>query len=158
MAPEPMLNQPPPVDREQYELLEENPFMLAAQEPLSTFSIDVDTASYANVRRMVNNGQKPPVDAVRIEELVNYFSYSYPEAAGEHPFSVSAEVAACPWKLEHRLARIGLKARSIDWSQRPPSNLVFLLDVSGSMNSPHKLPLVKKAVKLLLERKTMAAD
>ncbi len=93
--------QPPPTDREQYELLEENPFMLAAQEPLSTFSVDVDTASYANVRRMLTNGQKPPVDAVRIEELVNYFNYRYPEPAGEHPFSVPAEVAACPWQLEH---------------------------------------------------------
>jgi Ca-activated chloride channel family protein len=142
--------QPPPVDREQYELLEENPMLLAADEPLSTFSIDVDTAGYANVRRMINQGLVPPRDAVRIEELINYFDYSYPEPEGGAPFSVSAEVAACPWQLEHRLVRIGLKARSIEWQDRPSSNLVFLLDVSGSMRADNKLPLVKKSIKLLL--------
>ncbi len=141
----------PPVDREQYELLEENPFQLAASEPLSTFSIDVDTAGYANVRRMIRQGRKPPVDAVRIEEMVNYFRYRYPEPEGDAPFSVSTEVTACPWRSEHRLARIGLRARPVDWSDRPASNLVFLLDVSGSMDYPNKLPLVKKAVKMLVE-------
>ena len=146
-APEP----PPPLDREQYELLEENPFRLAAHEPLSTFSIDVDTAGYANLRRMLRQGRKPPVDAVRIEEMVNYFRYRYPEPEGDHPFSVSAEVTECPWKREHRLARIGLKARAVDWGDRPASNLVFLLDVSGSMSDTNKLPLVKKAVKMLVE-------
>ncbi len=146
--PEP---EPLPLDREQYELLEENPFQLAAGEPLSTFSIDVDTASYANVRRMIRDGRKPPVDAVRIEEMINYFGYRYPEPAGDEPFSVSAEVTACPWKPEHRLARIGLKARAIDWADRPASNLVFLLDVSGSMRDANKLPLVKKAIKMLVE-------
>ncbi len=143
--------QRPPVDREQYELLEENTFRLAADEPLSTFSIDVDTASYANLRRMIRQGQRPPVDAVRIEEMVNYFRYDYPEPEGGEPFSVSAEVAACPWQPEHRLARIGLKARSVEWGDRPSSNLVFLLDVSGSMDAHDKLPLVKKAVKMLVE-------
>ena len=140
-----------PVDREQYELIEENPFQLAASEPLSTFSIDVDTASYANVRRMIREGRKPPVDAVRIEELINYFHYRYPEPEGAEPFSVSTEVTACPWKAEHRLARIGLKARAVDWADRPASNLVFLLDVSGSMQAANKLPLVKKAIKMLVE-------
>ncbi len=140
-----------PVDREQYELLEENTFRLAAEEALSTFSIDVDTASYANVRRMIRQGQRPPVDAVRVEEMINYFRYDYPEPEVGEPFSVSAEVAACPWRPAHRLARIGLKARSVDWGDRPSSNLVFLLDVSGSMNAPNKLRLVKKAVKMLVE-------
>ena len=147
--PEPELR--PPLDREQYELIEENPFRLAAAEPLSTFSIDVDTAGYANVRRMIRQGKRPPVDAVRIEEMVNYFRYSYPEPDGAEPFSVSAEVAGCPWREEHRLVRIGLKAQDVDWRDRPASNLVFLLDVSGSMNSPDKLPLVKKAIKMLVE-------
>ncbi len=141
----------PPVDREQYELADENPFKLAADTPLSTFSIDVDTAGYANIRRMIRHGQTPPVDAVRVEEMINYFRYSYPDPDGIEPFSVSAEVAGCPWRPEHRLVRIGLKARDIDWSDRPPSNLVFLLDVSGSMNSPNKLPLVKKAIRMLVE-------
>ncbi len=142
--------QPPPLDREQYDLIQENSFRLAAQEPLSTFSVDVDTASYANVRRMILAGQRPPVDAVRLEELVNYFPYDYPEPDGDQPFSVSAEVAGCPWQPQHRLVRIGLKARSIDWQQRPLSNLVFLLDVSGSMSDPNKLPLVKESMRLLL--------
>ena len=141
----------PPVDREQYELIDENPFQLAAVEPLSTFSIDVDTASYANVRRLIRQGQLPPADAVRIEEMVNYFRYGYPEPEGTEPFSVSTEVAGCPWKSEHRLVRIGLKAREVDWVDRPASNLVFLLDVSGSMDSPAKLPLMKKAIKMLVE-------
>ena len=142
---------PAPVDREQYEYLPENPFQSVAAQPLSTFSVDVDTAGYANVRRMINDGQRPPVDAVRIEELVNYFDYDYPEPSDEHPISVSSEVATCPWEPDHRLVRIGLKARSIDWADRPASNLVFLLDVSGSMSTPRKLPLVKKSIRLLLQ-------
>ena len=145
------IRQPEPSDREQYAYLPENDFLSAAREPLSTFSIDVDTASYANVRRMLNQGRRPPVDAVRIEEFVNYFDYEYPEPEPDAPFSVFVDVATCPWNTTHRLARIGLKARSVDWGDRPSSNLVFLLDVSGSMNSPNKLPLVKKAMKMLLE-------
>ncbi len=157
VAPAPMATaaagepQPPPADREQYALIRENDFRLAAAEPLSTFSVDVDTASYANVRRLLNQGARVPPDAVRLEELVNYFDYRYPEPEGDAPFSVSTEVATCPWRTQHRLVRIGLKARSIDWGQRPSSNLVFLLDVSGSMDDPLKLPLVKKSVKMLLE-------
>ncbi|MHC4250803.1 MAG: VWA domain-containing protein, partial [Planctomycetota bacterium] len=145
------IQQPEPTDREQYDHLPENDFLLAAREPLSTFSIDVDTASYANVRRMLNQGRRPPADAVRIEEFVNYFDYRYPEPDSDAPFSVSAEVATCPWNTAHRLARIGLKARSVDWGERPSSNIVFLLDVSGSMSSANKLPLVKTAMKMLLE-------
>ena len=143
--------QPAPTSREGYDHIAENEFHRAGEDPLSTFSIDVDTASYANVRRMLNGNSRPPVDAVRIEELINYFDYGYREPEGGRPFSVSVEVAGCPWKPAHRLARIGLKARSVDWGRRPSSNLVFLLDVSGSMNSPNKLPLVKKAMKMLVE-------
>jgi len=142
---------PPPVDREQYELLSENEFHQTADDPLSTFSVDVDTASYANLRRMILNGRWPPLDAVRIEELVNYFSYDYLEPAGEHPIAVATEVTSCPWAPTHRLVRLGLKTRAIDWAQRPRTNLVFLLDVSGSMDSPFKLDLVKKAMRLLLD-------
>jgi Ca-activated chloride channel family protein len=145
------IHQPEPSDREQYDHLPENDFLHAAREPLSTFSIDVDTASYANVRRMLNQGHRPPADAVHIEEFVNYFDYRYPEPDSDAPFSVSAEVATCPWNTAHRLARIGLKARSVDWGERPSSNLVFLLDVSGSMSSSNKLPLVKKSMKMLLQ-------
>ncbi|MCA9070675.1 MAG: VWA domain-containing protein, partial [Planctomycetaceae bacterium] len=117
-----------------------------------TFSIDVDTASYSNVRRFLNQGQLPPPGAVRIEELINYFPYDYPAPEGRQPFSVNVEVADCPWNSEHRLARIGLKGREIDIEQRPPSNLVFLLDVSGSMSDANKLPLVKSSMKMLVDR------
>ena len=110
--------------------------MAAAQDPLSTFSIDVDTASYANVRRFLTQGQLPPKDAVRIEELVNYFRYDYPEPSGGAPFSVTTELAPCPWQPEHRLALIGLRGRSLEVKALPPRRLAFLLDVSGSMESP----------------------
>ncbi len=121
----------------------DNPFLPVEANPLSTFSIDVDTASYANVRRYLNQNTRPPFDAVRIEELVNYFPYSYPAPTGPDPFSVNLEVARCPWDAAHRLVRIGLKGREVDLSKRPPSNLVFLIDVSGSMNDLDKLPLLK---------------
>ena len=137
---------------EQYDHFQENEFTEVRRNPLSTFSADVDTASYSNVRRMLRDGQLPPPGAVRIEELINYFSYSYPEPSGEHPFSVTAEMASCPWKPEHSLIHIGLRTRSIDVSQLPPSNLVFLIDVSGSMNHPVKLPLVKRSLRLLVEQ------
>jgi Ca-activated chloride channel family protein len=130
----------------------DNPFVRVGQEPLSTFSIDVDTASYANVRRFLTQGTPPPKDAVRIEELVNYFRYDYPQPEGDDPFSINVEVARCPWSAEHRLARIGLKGREIDLRKRPASNLVFLLDVSGSMNEPMKLPLLKEGMRLLVEQ------
>jgi Mg-chelatase subunit ChlD len=138
-------------NREAYDRIIDNPFRRAVDEPLSTFSIDVDTASYANVRRFLNDGNLPPADAVRIEELVNYFPYDY-KAPGDEatPFAANLAVVAAPWNERHKLVRIGLKGREIDRSTRPAANLVFLLDVSGSMNQPNKLPLVKKAMRTLL--------
>jgi len=136
---------------EAYDLVQDNPFLAAAQNPLSTFSIDVDTASYANVRRFLVQGQLPPKDAVRIEELLNYFRYDYPEPRAETPFSVSTEVAACPWRPEHKLVLVGLRGRSIEDAAVPPRRLTFLLDVSGSMTPPDKLPLLKQAMALLVE-------
>ena len=137
---------------EAYDRIVDNPFLAVAQNPLSTFSIDVDTASYANTRRFLNQGALPPKDAVRIEELINYFTYQYPQPQGEAPFSVNLEVADCPWNGEHRLVRVGLKGREISEEQRPPTNLVFLIDVSGSMQPANKLPLIKQALRLLVER------
>jgi Ca-activated chloride channel homolog len=139
---------------EAYDRIYENPFLAARSNPFSTFSIDVDTASYSNVRRFLNQGQLPPADAVRIEELVNYFPYDYPAPDGELPFSAHVEVAACPWNAEHRLARIGLKGKAIEQQDRAVCNLVFLLDVSGSMASPNKLPLLKSAMKMLVQNLT----
>jgi Ca-activated chloride channel homolog len=139
-------------NRETYEAIVENPFTAAGAVPLSTFSIDVDRAAYANMRRFIRAGQLPPPDAVRIEELINYFSYDYPEPTGDHPFSVTSEVAPAPWQPEHYLVRIGIQGRSIDTADLPPSNLVFLIDVSGSMNSPDKLPLLKSAFRLLVNQ------
>ena len=135
---------------EEYEVIEENAFFSALEMPQSTFSIDVDTASYSNVRRMLKDGKLPPAGAVRIEELVNYFHYDYADPEGEHPFSVSTELADCPWNPNHELLRIGLKGEPIRIGERPSSNLVFLLDVSGSMAAANKLPLVKSALMLLL--------
>jgi Ca-activated chloride channel family protein len=146
--------QGPPAEpnTESYDRIEDNPFLRVTQDPLSTFSVDVDTASYANVRRFLEQSTMPPKDAVRIEEMVNYFPYRYDPPKGEEPFSVNVEVARCPWAADHRLARIGLKGREIAEGQRPQSNLVFLVDVSGSMQSPDKLPLVKLALRLLVEK------
>ncbi len=138
-----------PHNTEAYDSLIENPFLLAKGNPLSTFSIDVDTASYANIRRILRQGQTPPAGAARIEEMINYFSYDYPEPEKGQAFSVAVDIASCPWKPERRLTRIGLKGRSIPQEKRPASNLVFLLDVSGSMNQPNKLPLLKDAMSLL---------
>lgn len=143
----------PALNTEEYAHIDENPFLLARDNPLSTFSIDVDTASYANVRRFIEQGSLPYADAVRIEEMVNYFDYDYPEPAsgpGEPPFSLTTELAACPWQSEHRLLHIGLKAHAIATEDLPPSNLVFLLDVSGSMAAANKLPLLKSALRLLV--------
>jgi Ca-activated chloride channel family protein len=140
----------PGFNTEEYNRIVENPFLSAATNPLSTFSIDVDRASYSNVRRFINDGERPPADAVRVEEFVNYFPYDYPEPSGAHPFSITTEIAVAPWRPAHRLLRIGLKAQSIDAADLPPNNLVFLLDVSGSMNSPSKLPLLKAAFRLLI--------
>ncbi len=140
---------------EAYSRRRDNSFLRVADNPLSTFSVDVDTASYANVRRFLVAGQRPPADAVRIEELVNYFPYRYvaPQGgAGEVPFAAHLEVAAAPWAPEHRLVRIGLKGRELSDAARPAANLIFLLDVSGSMNQPNKLPLVKQSLRLLVEK------
>lgn len=138
---------------EEYGRISENPFLRVADNPLSTFSIDVDRASYSNVRRfLLTQRQLPPRDAVRIEEMVNYFSYSYPEPKGSDPFAVYTELADCPWQSQHRLLKIGLQARRVASENLPPSNLVFLVDVSGSMESPDKLPLLKSALSLLVDQ------
>src|SRR5882762_1147535 len=150
-AQEPWRHQGQPGNREQYDVIDENPFVAVAADPLSTFSIDVDRASYSNVRRfIVQDGQLPPRDAVRIEELVNYFPYSYAEPDGDAPLAVDAEVGSAPWKPQHRLVRIGLQARRLHLENLPPSNFVFLLDVSGSMMPENKLPLVKAAMRMLV--------
>ncbi|MCG8569717.1 MAG: VWA domain-containing protein [Spirochaetes bacterium] len=138
-------------NREQYDYIAENQFKSVLSDPVSTFSIDVDTAAYANVRRFIENNQLPPVDAVRIEELINYFEYEYPLPTGEHPFSVYTETATAPWNEDHQLVMIGLKGKEIPVKSLPPSNLVFLLDVSGSMSDYNKLPLLKKAFHILVD-------
>ena len=141
----------PPVDREQYDEIVENAFIAVAADPMSTFSIDVDRASYSNVRRFIlQNGQLPPRDAVRIEELVNYFPYEYADPEGDAPIAIQTEVQPAPWKTQHQLVRIGLQARRVKLEHLPSSNFVFLLDVSGSMQPDNKLPLVKSAMKLLV--------
>ena len=137
---------------EAYDSIAENDFLSAKENPLSTFSIDVDTASYANVRRFLNDGQLPPKGAVRIEELLNYFTYDYAPPSGDAPFSTNLEVADCPWQPDHRLVRIGLKGREIPAADRKPANLVFLIDVSGSMDEPNKLPLLKQSLRLLVDQ------
>jgi Ca-activated chloride channel homolog len=149
----------PGFNTEQYDRIYENPFLavgvnprstFSGVNPRSTFSVDVDRASYSNVRRFIDQGLRPPKDAVRTEELVNYFTYDYPEPRGVDPVSITTEVGPAPWKPAHRLVRIGLKGKSIDKRALPPSNLVFLIDVSGSMQPYNKLPLVKAAFRLLV--------
>lgn len=139
---------------ESYEHLEENQYLSAVEKPLSTFSIDVDTASYTNTRRFLNSDQLPPPDAVRIEEFINYFDYAYQQPEDDKPFSVHTELASCPWNSQNKLVRIGLKGKEIEFEERPASNFVFLVDVSGSMNQYNKLPLVKSALRLLVEQLT----
>jgi len=141
-----------PFNTEEYDALNENIFHEALKNPISTFSIDVDAASYSNVRRFINNGQRPPKDAVRIEEMVNYFDYTYQQPKGDDPFSVITEIATAPWNPNHRLVHIGLQGKKISTEKLPPSNLVFLIDVSGSMNEPNKLPLLKTSFKMLVEQ------
>ena len=140
-------------DRENYSRIDDNRFRRVTEEPLSTFSIDVDTASYSNVRRFLNEGRLPPPDAVRVEELINYFRFDYADATEDRPFSVTAEMAACPWNPRHTLALIGLQARRHE-QETPARNLVFLLDVSGSMMPANKLPLVKTGMRLLVDTLT----
>lgn len=137
---------------ESYNPLPENEFQNVKAQPLSTFSIDVDTASYSNIRRFLNQNQLPPKASVRIEEMINYFSYQYPQPQGEDPFSVTTEMTDCPWKPTNRLLRVGIKGREISSEKRPQANLVFLVDVSGSMQEPQKLPLVQQSLKLLVEQ------
>jgi Ca-activated chloride channel family protein len=137
---------------EAYDRIYENEFLEAMSNPLSTVSIDVDTASYSNVRRFINDSQLPPPDAVRLEEFINYFSYDYPQPADEHPFSINVELSQAPWSPDHQLVHIGLQGLDVPKDELPDSNLVFLLDVSGSMNNPRKLPLVKQGFKLLVEQ------
>ncbi|MFN0202476.1 MAG: vWA domain-containing protein [Bacteroidia bacterium] len=153
---------PPPIEQqvmpspnkvspdEGYKELPENPFLNVKNAPLSTFSIDVDRASYSNVRRMIESGIKPPKEAVRIEEMVNYFDYEYPQPQGENPIALFTEVGECKWNPQHQVMLVAMQGKKIDLSKAPASNLVFLLDVSGSMNDPNKLPLLKQSLGLLV--------
>jgi Ca-activated chloride channel family protein len=145
------LDQDPEMNTEAYARTDDNPFFRTKTAPLSTFSVDVDTASYANLRRFLRDGRLPPKDAVRIEEMINYFRYDYPAPDKADPFSITTEIGPSPWAPRHQLVRIGLKAPEIDDRQVPPRNLVFLLDVSGSMMPANKLPLLKHAMGLLVE-------
>ncbi|GAB3575122.1 vWA domain-containing protein [Hymenobacter daeguensis] len=145
-------------NRENYAVIHENPFLSAARNPLSTFAIDVDRASYANVRRfLTQDRQLPPPDAVRLEELVNYFPYHYPQPR-TGPASLNAEVAACPWNPAHQLVLVGVQGKQVPTENLPPANLVFLLDVSGSMNDPQKLPLLKESLRLLVREALRPQD
>jgi len=137
---------------EDYDNIVENQFLTAVQNPLSTFSIGVDEASYSNVRRFIQNGSLPPAGAVRIEEMINYFDYDYPQPQNDDPFTVNTESSDCPWSPQHRLVHIGLQGKKIPVNNLPPANLVFLIDVSGSMDEPNKLPLVQASLNLLTDQ------
>jgi Ca-activated chloride channel family protein len=140
---------------EAYDHIVDNPFQLVAREPLSTFSSDVDTASYSNIRRFLMTEHKlPPKDAVRIEEMMNYFTYDYPAPTGEHPVAIHPELTICPWNAQHQLLRIGVQTRVIENANMPARNLVFLVDSSGSMSAENRLPLLKKSLKMLVEQLT----
>lgn len=139
------------MNTEEYSTIKENPFLSAKTNPLSTFSADVDTASYANVRRMINQGSNVVTDAVRIEEMINYFNYDYKQPQGSDPFSVTTEIAGCPWNMDSKLLSIGIKAKDIDYAEMPKSNIVFLIDVSGSMGQSNKLPLLIQSFSMLVE-------
>ncbi len=147
---EPWRDPSQPANTEGYRPIDENPFLLPSNDPRSTFSIDVDTAAYSNVRRFISQGTLPPPDAVRLEELINYFPYNYSRPQRDQPFSVNTTVTPTPWNSQHHLVRIGLQGQALETP--PPSNLVFLLDVSGSMNSPNKLPLLKQSMCLLVNQ------
>ncbi len=150
--PDAELRQRASANTESFDPITDNAFLAVRENPLSTFSIDVDTASYAIVRRFLNERQLPPKGAVRIEELLNYFTYDYPQPQGDAPFSATMEVATCPWTPAHRLVRIGLKGREIAKDKRPASNLIFLIDVSGSMQPANRLPLLKQSLGLLIDQ------
>ena len=139
-------------DREGYDNITENKFLKVSDNPLSTFSIDVDAASYSNVRRFLNQGQLPPAGAVRIEEMVNYFHYEYPQPTNDDPFSINTEISDAPWNKEHKLVLIGLQGKKIPTENLPASNLVFLIDVSGSMQGPERIGLVKASMKMLVDQ------
>lgn len=143
---------PMPVDREGYDHITENRFLRADNTPLSTFSIDVDAASYSNVRRLLNSGILPPAGAVRTEELINYFKYDYPQPDEGRPFTINTELSDCPWNTKHKLLVIGLQGREVAYDHLPASNLVFLVDVSGSMMDENKLPLVRRSLSLLVDQ------
>ncbi len=135
---------------EEYNSITDNGYKNVLSDPLSTLSIDVDNAAYSNVRRYIDNGTLPPADAVRIEEMINYFDYDYPNPTGEHPFAFVTEMSECPWNKDHKLMHIGIQGKKLDYQDLKPSNLVFLLDVSGSMSDANKLPLLKESFKLLV--------
>jgi len=145
-------NNPADFDREGYDHIIENSFLKVNDNPLSTFSIDVDAASYSNIRRFINANQLPPAGAIRIEEMVNYFKYQYPQPSDNYPFSVNTEISGCPWNKDHRIAMIGLQGRIIPVQNLPAGNIVFLIDVSGSMETEDKLPLLKQSLKLLVDQ------
>jgi Ca-activated chloride channel family protein len=146
------LQAPPNQNTESYNGVEENDFHYATEDPLSTFSIDVDRASYSNIRRFINNGQLPPIDAVRVEEMINYFDYEYESPKGKDPVNIYTELGQAPWNSDHQLLQIGIKAKDLELESLPPSNIVFLIDVSGSMNQPNKLPLLKSSMKILVQQ------
>lgn len=151
----PSIQQSTPINysaKESYAYNKENDFKDPLQTPLSTFSIDVDAAAYSNMRRFIMNGDKPPKDAVRIEEMINYFNYDYPQPINNDPFSINYEVANCPWNVKNKLVHVGLQGKTINMKDAPANNLVFLIDVSGSMGDYNKLPLLKKAFKLLVNK------
>ncbi len=139
-------------ERDKFEHFKDNPIKQVATDPVSTFSLDVDTGSYALVRQFIQQGRLPAADAVRTEELINYFSYDYPKAMAEHPFAVETELSSAPWQPEHYLLRIGVQAQDIQAKEMPPANLVFLVDVSGSMNEANKLPLVISSLQMLTQQ------
>jgi Ca-activated chloride channel homolog len=142
---------PVPNNTEQYDVIKENRFRNVSEHPLSTFSVDVDRASYANIRRFLRNNQMPPKDAVRVEEMINYFNYDYDQPESDDPFSINLEMGACPWNSKNELLLVGLQGKNMNAEEAPPGNLVFLIDVSGSMNSPNKLPLLKSSFKILVD-------
>ena len=141
-----------PYNTEDYDNIVENKFLAATQNPLSTFSIDVDEAAYSNVRRYLQNGSIPPAGAVRIEEMINYFDYDYTKPTNGEPFTVNTEISECPWNPQHKLVHIGLQGKEIPVDNLPPSNMVFLVDVSGSMDEPNKLPLVQASMNMLVDQ------
>lgn len=142
----------PQFNTESYHAINENRFLEVKQNPLSTFGIDVDAASYSNICRFINEGRLPPTDAVRIEEMINYFDYDYPQAENGDPVTITTETSVAPWNPQHRLVKIGLQAKTIPTDNLPASNLVFLIDVSGSMDMPNKLPLVQSSMRLLTDQ------